>query len=116
MRRIVVILPRKLAVRVPKWEMASKLPLQNGRALNLPPGSGALQQDTRMKGQKGSLKGIGVGALAMGQVKPETRQGYILLCMALWSTIACLLVHQFVLTTVVVQGKSMMPTLKPGDC
>ena len=116
MRQILVILPTKLAVLVSKLEMASKLPLQIMGAPNMPPRSGALQQDARMKGRKTPVKGIRVGALAMGRVKPETRQGYILFCMALWSTIACLLVHQFVLTTVVVQGKSMMPSLKPGDC
>ena len=66
--------------------------------------------------QKVSVNGIKVGPLGTSRVKPETRQGYILVCMALWSIIACLVAHQFVLTTVVVQGKSMMPTLKPGDC
>jgi len=116
MRQILVILPKKEAVSVPKLEMALKLPLQNMRALNRPPCLTARQQDSRMNGQKSFAKGIRVGSLAKGRVKPETRQGYILLCMALWSTIACLLVHQFVLTTVLVQGKSMMPTLKPGDC
>jgi signal peptidase I len=50
-----------------------------------------------------------------GILKPETRHGYIFLCVALWSAITCLFIQHFVLTTVMVQGKSMMPTLKPGD-
>ena len=69
-----------------------------------------------MDAQNRSAKGIRLRESGLGRVKPERRQGYIIICMALWSTIAYLLVHQFVLTTVVVQGKSMMPTLKPGDC
>ena len=48
-------------------------------------------------------------------IKPETRHGYIFLCVALWSAITCLFVQHFVFTTVMVEGKSMMPTLKPGD-
>ena len=50
-----------------------------------------------------------------GAIKPETRRGYIFLCMALWSAITFLFVQHFVFTTVMVEGKSMMPTLKPGD-
>src|SRR5438105_11543474 len=68
-----------------------------------------------MDARKASVKGIRLGEFGLGRVKPERRQGYVIVCMALWSTIAFLVVHQFVLTTVVVQGKSMMPTLKPGD-
>lgn len=61
-------------------------------------------------------KGVGVSRLKLDRVKPETRQGYILLCVALWSTLAFLVAQHFVVTTVIVQGKSMWPTLKPGDC
>ena len=53
--------------------------------------------------------------LGQGGIKPETRHGYIFLCVALWSAITCLFVQHFIFTTVMVQGKSMMPTLKPGD-
>jgi signal peptidase I len=53
--------------------------------------------------------------LKKGTIKPETRQGYIFLCVALWSAITCLFVQHFIFTTVMVEGKSMMPTLKPGD-
>jgi len=59
-----------------------------------------------------SLAGI---RLRKGTIRPETRHGYIFLCVALWSAITCLFVQHFVITTVMVEGKSMMPTLKPGD-
>jgi len=62
--------------------------------------------------QKQSLPGVRLG---QGAVKPETRRGYIFLCVALWSAVTCLFVQHFILTTVMVQGKSMMPALKPGD-
>src|ERR1041385_5098721 len=62
--------------------------------------------------QKQSLAGIRLGRRA---IKPETRHGYIFLCVALWSALTCLFIQHFVFTTVMVQGKSMMPTLKPGD-
>jgi signal peptidase I len=59
-----------------------------------------------------ALAGVRSG---QGTIKPETRRGYILLCVALWSAITCLFVQHFIITTVMIQGKSMMPTLKPGD-
>ena len=62
--------------------------------------------------QKQSLPGVRLG---QGAVKPETRRGYIFLCAALWCAVTCLFVQNFILTTVMVQGKSMMPALKPGD-
>jgi signal peptidase I len=46
---------------------------------------------------------------------PETRQGYILLCMALWSVISFLVISNFVVSTVTVTGVSMVPTLFPGQ-
>ena len=58
------------------------------------------------------LAGIRLGRAA---IKPETRRGYIFLCVALWSAITCLFVQHFVFKVVMVEGKSMMPTLKPGD-
>lgn len=58
-----------------------------------------------------SLAGIRLGRA----IKPETRRGYIFLCMALWSAITCLCLQNFVFKVVMVEGKSMMPTLKPGD-
>ena len=58
----------------------------------------------------------GLGRLALLRFKPETRQSYVLLCTVLWSALTFLVVHNCVLSTVVVQGKSMMPTLTPGDC
>jgi len=62
--------------------------------------------------RKQSLIGIGLGK---GAIKPETRHGYNFLCVALWSVITWLLIQHFIFTTVMVEGKSMMPTLKPGD-
>jgi signal peptidase I len=62
--------------------------------------------------QKQSMAAFG---LLQGGIKPETRHGYIFLCVALWSAITCLFVQHFVFTTVMVEGKSMMPALKPGD-
>lgn len=53
--------------------------------------------------------------LGKGTIKPETRHGYIFLCVALWSAITCLFVQHFIFTTVMVEGKSMMPALMPGD-
>src|SRR6266545_2062417 len=61
------------------------------------------------------VTGISSGRQGLGQIKQERRKGYILLCTLLWSTIAFLLIHRFVVTSVVVEGQSMMPTLKPGD-
>jgi signal peptidase I len=58
----------------------------------------------------------GIQRLGLGRVKTETRKGYFLLCMALWSIVSFLFIQHFMVTTVVVQGKSMMPTLHPGDC
>src|SRR5882762_3481566 len=69
-----------------------------------------------MNPQSQTSNSLTLTGLGLGRVKPETRRGHILLCLALWSTITSLLVQHFVVTTVVVQGKSMMPTLKPGDC
>src|SRR5256885_8074624 len=65
---------------------------------------------SRMGFRKQSLAGI-----RLGTIKPETRRGYIFLCVALWSAITCLGVQHFIFKTVLVEGKSMMPTLKPGD-
>jgi signal peptidase I len=48
-------------------------------------------------------------------LKPETRQGHILMCLALWSTIAFLFIHRFIVSAVVVDGRSMLPTLFPGQ-
>jgi len=62
--------------------------------------------------QKESLAGVRLG---LGAIKPETRHGYIFLCVALWSSITCLFIQHFICTTVMVEGKSMMPALKPGD-
>lgn len=61
------------------------------------------------------VTGISGGRPGLGRIKQETRKGYILLCTLLWSTITFLLIHRFVVTSVVVEGQSMMPTLKPGD-
>ena len=62
--------------------------------------------------RKQSLAGIRLGK---GAIKPETRHSFVFLCVALWSAITCLFVQHFIITSVMVQGKSMMPTLKPGD-
>jgi len=62
--------------------------------------------------QKQPFAGVQLG---QGAIKPETRRGYIFLCVVLWTAITCLFIQHFVFTTVLVQGKSMMPTLKPGD-
>ena len=53
--------------------------------------------------------------MGTGAIKPGSGQGYIFLCVALWSGVTCLFVQHFIFTTVMVEGKSMMPTLKPGD-
>lgn len=59
--------------------------------------------------------GGGLRWLRLGSLKPETRQGYTLLCVALWSTISFLFIHRFVVSAVVVDGRSMVPTLMPGS-
>ena len=69
-----------------------------------------------MELQSREVNGVNGAHRVLSRIRPETRTGYILLCTLLWSTIAFLLVHRFVLTTVVVEGESMTPTLKPGDC
>ena len=53
--------------------------------------------------------------LFRARLQPETRQGYILLCMALWSVISFLIVSNFIVSTVSVSGVSMVPTLYPGQ-
>src|ERR1044071_9605831 len=69
-----------------------------------------------MELQGPEVNGVSGSRSATGCAKPKTRTGYILFCTLLWSTIACLVLHRFVLTTVVVEGQSMAPTLKPGNC
>jgi signal peptidase I len=51
----------------------------------------------------------------LNRARRETRQGFILLCVALWSTISFLSISRFVYSTVVVEGQSMLPTLQPGE-
>ncbi len=48
-------------------------------------------------------------------MKRETRQGHILVCVALWSAISFLLFSRFVLATVIIDGASMEPTFHSGD-
>ena len=48
-------------------------------------------------------------------LKKETRQGHILLCVALWSAISFLVFNRFVLATVIIDGASMEPSLRSGD-
>jgi signal peptidase I len=50
-----------------------------------------------------------------GRLRRETRQGHILLCMALWSIISFLLISNFLLCSVTVQGHSMEPSLFAGQ-
>src|SRR5881396_3418931 len=69
-----------------------------------------------MEVRQRSLRGSKLDWLGRRHIKPEIRQGHIFLCVALWGLIAFLVVHHFLITTVVVQGTSMGPTLKPGDC
>lgn len=45
----------------------------------------------------------------------ETRQGHILVCVALWSAISFLLFSRYILATVIVEGASMEPTFHTGD-
>jgi len=71
---------------------------------------------THMDVQNRSVAGRLAGRLWLGQLLPETRRSYVVICVALWSTISFLVAQHCVVTSVVVQGKSMMPTLKPGDC
>jgi len=49
------------------------------------------------------------------QLKRETRQGHILVCVALWSAISFLVFSRFVLATVIIDGASMEPTFHSGD-
>lgn len=49
------------------------------------------------------------------QLKKETRQGHILLCVALWSAISFLIFSRFILATVIIDGVSMEPTFHSGD-
>ncbi|HAV65405.1 MAG TPA: signal peptidase I [Verrucomicrobiales bacterium] len=48
-------------------------------------------------------------------LRKETRQGHILLCVALWSAISFLVFSRFVLATVIIDGVSMEPTFQSGD-
>jgi signal peptidase I len=48
-------------------------------------------------------------------LKRETRQGHILVCVALWSAISFLVFSRFVLATVIIDGASMEPTFHSGD-
>lgn len=48
-------------------------------------------------------------------LKTETRQGHILLCVALWSAISFLVFNRFILATVIIDGASMEPSLSSGD-
>ncbi len=48
-------------------------------------------------------------------LRKETRQGHILLCVALWSAISFLVFSRYVLATVIIDGASMEPTLTSGD-
>ena len=50
-----------------------------------------------------------------GRLRKETRQGHILLCLALWSTISFLFISRFIYSSVVVEGASMAPTLQPNE-
>ena len=52
---------------------------------------------------------------ALARLTPETRQHYVLICLALWSVISFLLVSRFVFGVVEVQGRSMETTLSDGD-
>ena len=45
----------------------------------------------------------------------ETRQGHVLICVALWSAISFLIFSRFVLATVIIDGASMEPTYHTGD-
>jgi signal peptidase I len=49
------------------------------------------------------------------KLKKETRQGHILVCVALWSAISFLLFSRYVLATVIIDGASMEPTFHTGD-
>jgi signal peptidase I len=53
--------------------------------------------------------------LFRGHLRKETRQGHILLCLALWSTISFLGVSRFIYSTVLVEGTSMSPTLPRAE-
>jgi len=53
--------------------------------------------------------------LFRGRLCKETRQGHILVCLALWSTISFLFVSRFIYSSVVVEGASMTPALKPNE-
>jgi signal peptidase I len=46
---------------------------------------------------------------------PWTRQIFVWVCIIFFSVVSYSICNQFVVTSVVVQGKSMMPTLREGD-
>jgi len=69
-----------------------------------------------MEFQGSEVKGSKGGRWGPGGIKPKNRTGYVLFCTLLWSMITFLALHRFVLSTVVVEGLSMAPTLKPGNC
>jgi len=48
-------------------------------------------------------------------LKRETRQGHILVCVALWSAISFLVFSRYVLATVIIDGASMEPTFHTSD-
>jgi len=49
------------------------------------------------------------------RLRPETRQGYLVVCVALWSVLSFLAFSTFLYSSVIVEGQSMTPTLQPGD-
>jgi signal peptidase I len=70
----------------------------------------------RLHPPKGATNALtGRRRLFGGTLRRETRQGYILLCVALWSTISFLAISRFVYSAVVVEGASMLPTLRPSE-
>ena len=96
--------------------IAVALNLRNGSPSRKPEAERCFGDVRHMELHSREVNGINGAQPGLSRIQPETRTGYILLCTLLWSTIAFLLVHRFVLSTVVVEGESMRPTLKPGDC
>jgi len=70
----------------------------------------------RLRGEKKkALKSTGAAPTARSHGSPRAPQALVLLCVLLCSVPAYYLASRFVVTAVVIQGRSMSPTLKDGE-
>lgn len=68
-----------------------------------------------MKTDNYSNKSAETGWQSRIRLRKETRQGHILLCVALWSAISFLVFSRYVMATVIIDGASMEPSMSSGD-